>query len=163
MNFCGYCKTFRTAKTAWNLCWCSSCPGSVEMPTMCKARCGASGRRRFQVTISTVCCWRSIRSMKLSPRWSGRSSCGRSSSESSFFRKSSRMATGSGRLSLTFPFQWMGRKWKNCPWKMKQWLRRWCLLSNTHRPKKESYIMLDMEMEDYYRIKNEGKNSNTGK
>ena len=38
-----------------------------------------------------------------------------------------------------------------------------CLLSNTQRPKKESYITLDVEMEDYYRIKNEGKNSNTGK
>lgn len=36
-----------------------------------------------------------------------------------------------------------------------------CLLSNTHRPKKESYITLDVEMEDYYRIKNEGKNSTT--
>lgn len=38
-----------------------------------------------------------------------------------------------------------------------------CLLSNTQRTKKESYITLDVEMEDYYRIKNEGKNSNTGK
>ncbi len=38
-----------------------------------------------------------------------------------------------------------------------------CLLSNTQRPKKESYITLDVEMEDYYRIKNEEKNSNTGK
>ena len=38
-----------------------------------------------------------------------------------------------------------------------------CLLSNTQRSKKESYITLDVEMEDYYRIKNEGKNSNTGK
>lgn len=38
-----------------------------------------------------------------------------------------------------------------------------CLLSNTQRKKKESYITLDVEMEDYYRIKNEGKNSNTGK
>ena len=38
-----------------------------------------------------------------------------------------------------------------------------CLLSNTQRPKKESYITLDVEMEDYYRTKNEGKNSNTGK
>ena len=36
-----------------------------------------------------------------------------------------------------------------------------CLLSNTNRPKKESYITLDVEMEDYYRIKNEGKNSTT--
>ena len=36
-----------------------------------------------------------------------------------------------------------------------------CLLSNTQRPKKESYITLDVEMEDYYRIKNEGKNSTT--
>ena len=38
-----------------------------------------------------------------------------------------------------------------------------CLLSNTQRKKKESYITLDVEMEDYYRIKNEGKNSNIGK
>lgn len=37
-----------------------------------------------------------------------------------------------------------------------------CLLSNTQK-KKESYITLDVEMEDYYRIKNEGKNSSTGK
>ena len=36
-------------------------------------------------------------------------------------------------------------------------------MSNTQRKKKESYITLDVEMEDYYRIKNEGKNSNTGK
>ncbi|MCR5744092.1 MAG: 23S rRNA (uracil(1939)-C(5))-methyltransferase RlmD [Lachnospiraceae bacterium] len=36
-----------------------------------------------------------------------------------------------------------------------------CLLSNTQRPKKESYITLDVEMEDYYRIKNEGKKSTT--
>ncbi len=36
-----------------------------------------------------------------------------------------------------------------------------CLLSNTQRPKKESYITLDVETEDYYRIKNEGKNSTT--
>lgn len=36
-----------------------------------------------------------------------------------------------------------------------------CLLSNTQRPKKESYITLDVEMEDYYRIKNERKNSTT--
>lgn len=38
-----------------------------------------------------------------------------------------------------------------------------CLLSNTQRKKKESYITLDVEMEDYYRIKKEGKNSNIGK
>lgn len=38
-----------------------------------------------------------------------------------------------------------------------------CLLSNTQRKKKGSYITLDVEMEDYYRIKNEGKNSNIGK
>ena len=38
-----------------------------------------------------------------------------------------------------------------------------CLLSNTQRKKKESYITLDVEMEDYYRIKNEGKTSDTGK
>lgn len=38
-----------------------------------------------------------------------------------------------------------------------------CLLSNTQSKKKESYITLDVEMADYYRIKNEGKNSNTGK
>ncbi len=36
-----------------------------------------------------------------------------------------------------------------------------CLLSNTQRPKKESYITLDVEMEDHCRIKNEGKNSTT--
>ncbi|MBR0172718.1 MAG: 23S rRNA (uracil(1939)-C(5))-methyltransferase RlmD [Lachnospiraceae bacterium] len=36
-----------------------------------------------------------------------------------------------------------------------------CLLSNTHSKKKESYITLDVEMADYYRIKNEGKNSTT--
>ena len=36
-----------------------------------------------------------------------------------------------------------------------------CLLSNTQSKKKESYITLDVEMADYYRIKNEGKNSNT--
>ena len=36
-----------------------------------------------------------------------------------------------------------------------------CLLSNTQSKKKESYITLDVEMEDYYRIKNEGKNSTT--
>ena len=35
-----------------------------------------------------------------------------------------------------------------------------CLLSNTQK-KKESYITLDVEMADYYRIKNEGKT--TGK
>ena len=32
-----------------------------------------------------------------------------------------------------------------------------CLLSNTQSKKKESYITLDVEMADYYRIKNEGK------
>ena len=36
-----------------------------------------------------------------------------------------------------------------------------CLLSNTQSRKKESYITLDVEMADYYRIKNEGKNSTT--
>ena len=36
-----------------------------------------------------------------------------------------------------------------------------CLLSNTQNKKKESYITLDVEMADYYRIKNEGKNSTT--
>lgn len=30
-----------------------------------------------------------------------------------------------------------------------------CLLSNTQSKKKESYITLDVEMADYYRIKNE--------
>ncbi len=30
-----------------------------------------------------------------------------------------------------------------------------CLLSNTQSKKKESYITLDVEMEDYYRLKNE--------
>ncbi len=35
------------------------------------------------------------------------------------------------------------------------------LLSNTQRPKKESYLTLDVEMEDYYRIKNERNNSTT--
>ena len=34
-----------------------------------------------------------------------------------------------------------------------------CLLSNTQSKKKESYITLDVEMADYYRIKSEGKNS----
>ncbi len=34
-----------------------------------------------------------------------------------------------------------------------------CLLSNTQSKKKESYITLDVEMADYYRIKNEGKTS----
>ena len=38
-----------------------------------------------------------------------------------------------------------------------------CLLSNTQSKKKESYITLDVEMADYYRIKNEGKNSTTDK
>ena len=32
-----------------------------------------------------------------------------------------------------------------------------CLLSNTQRPKKESYITLDVEKEDYYRIKDSEK------
>ena len=36
-----------------------------------------------------------------------------------------------------------------------------CLLGNTQSKKKESYITLDVEMADYYRIKNEGKNSST--
>jgi len=36
-----------------------------------------------------------------------------------------------------------------------------CLLSNTQSKKKESYITLDVEMADYYRIKNERKNSTT--
>ena len=36
-----------------------------------------------------------------------------------------------------------------------------CLLRNTQSKKKESYITLDVEMADYYRIKNEGKNSTT--
>ena len=36
-----------------------------------------------------------------------------------------------------------------------------CLLSNTQSKKKESYITLDVEMADYYRIKNEGKDSTT--
>ena len=36
-----------------------------------------------------------------------------------------------------------------------------CLLSNTQSKKKESYITRDVEMADYYRIKNEGKNSTT--
>ena len=48
-------------------------------------------------------------------------------------------------------------------WDYQRSLETLFLLSNTHRPKKESYITLDVEMEDYYRIKNEGKNSNTGK
>lgn len=34
-----------------------------------------------------------------------------------------------------------------------------CLLSNTQSKKKESYITLDVEMADYYRIKNEGLKS----
>ena len=33
-----------------------------------------------------------------------------------------------------------------------------CLLSNT-RKKKESYVTLDVEMDDYYRIKGEGKST----
>ena len=36
-----------------------------------------------------------------------------------------------------------------------------CLLSNTQSKKKEAYITLDVERADYYRIKNEGKNSAT--
>ena len=59
--------------------------------TMCKARYGVSGRRRFRVIISTACCWHSIRSMKQPPKWSGRSSCGRLLSGLSYSRKSSRM------------------------------------------------------------------------
>ena len=69
--------------------------------TMCKARYGASGRRKFRIIISTACCWHSIRSMKQPPKWSGRSSCGRLLSGLSYSRKSSRMATGLGRLSST--------------------------------------------------------------
>ena len=34
-------------------------------------------------------------------------------------------------------------------------------VKNTQSKKKESYITLDVEMADYYRIKNEGKNSTT--
>ncbi|MDT3844324.1 MAG: 23S rRNA (uracil(1939)-C(5))-methyltransferase RlmD [Bacillota bacterium] len=44
---------------------------------------------------------------------------------------------------------------------MTQHVETVCLLSNTQSKKKESYITLDVEMEDYYRIKNEGKNSTT--
>lgn len=58
-------------------------------------------RRKFRVIISTICCWHSIRSMKQPPKWSGRSSCGRLLSGLSYSRKSSRMATGLGRLSST--------------------------------------------------------------
>jgi len=43
--------------------------------------------------------------MKPLPRGSGKSSCGSLSSGSSCSPKSNRMATGSGRLSSTSPFQ----------------------------------------------------------
>ena len=33
-----------------------------------------------------------------------------------------------------------------------------CLLSNTQK-KKESYVTLDVEMDDFYRIKGEGKST----
>lgn len=33
-NFSGCCKTFRTAKMAWNMCWCSNCLDSEEMLPM---------------------------------------------------------------------------------------------------------------------------------
>ena len=39
--------------------------------TMCKARYGVFDRRKFPVTIFIAYCWRSIRSMKPPPRWSG--------------------------------------------------------------------------------------------
>ena len=75
----------------------------VQIDDVQKARYEVSGRRRFPETTSIVYCWRSIRSMKPPPRWSGRSSCGRLLSGLSYSRKSSRMATGSGRLSSTSP------------------------------------------------------------
>ncbi|MBQ9442850.1 MAG: hypothetical protein IJU43_00975, partial [Lachnospiraceae bacterium] len=46
-------------------------------------------------------------------------------------------------------------------WDYQRSLETVCLLSNTQSKKKESYITLDVEMADYYRIKNEGKNSTT--
>ena len=34
-EFSRCCKIFRIAKTAWNMCWCSSCPVLEEMPPTC--------------------------------------------------------------------------------------------------------------------------------
>ena len=46
-------------------------------------------------------------------------------------------------------------------WDLEGTVEAVCLLSNTQSKEKESYITLDVEMADYYCIKNEGKNSTT--
>lgn len=67
------------------------------------------------------------------------------------------------QLSLGFPAFYEGSEGDTIRLHKENTVETVCLLSNTQRPKKESYITLDVEMEDYYRIKNEGKNFNTGK
>lgn len=65
------------------------------------------------------------------------------------------------QLSLGFPVFYEGSEGDTIRLHKENTVETVCLLSNTQSKKKESYITLDVEMADYYRIKNEGKNSTT--
>lgn len=62
-------------------------------------------------------------------------------------------------IVFNFPMPVQGQEIKSLPLESESTVETVCLLSNTQRKKKESCITLDVEMADYYRIKNEGKNS----
>lgn len=64
-------------------------------------------------------------------------------------------------IHFTFPVTYDGESGALFVRTNEQQVETVCLLSNTQSKKKESYITLDVEMADYYRIKNEGKNSTT--
>ena len=60
-------------------------------------------------------------------------------------------------IVFNFPMPVQGREIKSLPLESESTVETVCLLSNTQRPKKESYITLDVEKEDYYRIKDSEK------
>ena len=64
-------------------------------------------------------------------------------------------------IEFNFPIYIDGKEVRKVLWERGNTVETVCLLSNTQSKKKESYITLDVEMADYYRIKNEGKNSTT--
>ena len=64
-------------------------------------------------------------------------------------------------IKFRFPVYFNNGETTDICWDNESTVETVCLLSNTQSKKKESYITLDVEMADYYRIKNEGKNSTT--
>lgn len=67
------------------------------------------------------------------------------------------------KIELRFPVYYDGQEGNEIRMPDKNTVETVCLLGNTQSKKKSSYITLDVDMDEYYRIKNGGEPSDTGK